>query len=169
MRLASFYLFALAAISGCTPDTANQVEARKQEVVQLEAVRQTGLPNVVNFTERKFVKYLYELRDSEISTWVYKTNVEGRHILVGKGIGFPLSAAAQYSNPQKGELRGDSRVIVLPQAEPNGLFMPASAEGSWVMVMTPDGPKPYYSEDRLTATPMRIPGADESQKIPWEK
>lgn len=174
MKTSSTLLFLAVFLSaGCdyTQPSADQVESARQEVLQAEAVRETGTPNITNFTERKFMKTLYELRDTGVTTWIYKMNVDGQHFLVGKAVGYPLSAAAQYSSPEKysrlARSTGAFEWQMTPQAEPNGLFMPSSAEGSWVMLMTTEGPKPYYSEDRLTGSPVRIPGGNETQCIPW--
>jgi hypothetical protein len=43
---------------------------------------------------------------------------------------------------------------VLPQADPNGLFSPASAEGTWVMCLNPKTKKaePQYIEPRVITT-----------------
>ena len=62
-------------------------------------------------------------------------------------------------------MSGAGANVPMPQAEPNGLFMPPTAEASWAVIMTKRGPKPYYSETRLEGSPERIRGADESQTI----
>ena len=44
-----------------------------------------------------------------------------------------------------------STIVTLPQADPNGLFSPPSAEGTWVMCKDPNSDKvePIYSEPRI--------------------
>ena len=46
----------------------------------------------------------------------------------------------------------------LPQADPNGLFMPASAEGTWLMLINPktNQPSPVYIEPRVTVSPFPL-------------
>jgi hypothetical protein len=154
-------------LSGCgNRQSADEVIQHKQEQVQAEAVREVGLPNIARFTEMKRMRYLYELRDrAELTCWLYVRDLPGKLHLVGVGMGYPLPYGTQYSNPQKRTYYINQGWISMPQAEPNGLFMPPGAEATWAVLMTPSGPKPYYSETRLEGFPLRIPGADESQAI----
>lgn len=142
----------LVTLSGCS-QTADQKEAKAQEALQSEAFRQTGTPNITNFTERRMVKQIYELRDQQIRTWTYTEDMNGKRHFLCESIGYGIPFSAQYSNPQK---RDGS--VVMPQAEPNGLFMPSSAEGTWIMAATKDGPKPIYVEPRVIVTPFPLPG-----------
>lgn len=47
---------------------------------------------------------------------------------------------------------------VLPQADPNGLFSPASAEGTWILLKDPHGSdvKPVYVEPRVIVSPFKL-------------
>jgi hypothetical protein len=49
-------------------------------------------------------------------------------------------------------------IVAIPQADPNGLFSPASAEGTWVLCKVPgkDDVKPVYIEDRVTVSPFPL-------------
>jgi hypothetical protein len=46
----------------------------------------------------------------------------------------------------------------LPQADPNGLFSPASAEGTWILMKDPNGKevKPVYIEPRIIVSPFKL-------------
>ena len=46
----------------------------------------------------------------------------------------------------------------IPQPEPNGLFMPTSAEGTWVMLKDPNSDlvAPVYVEPRIVSSPFRL-------------
>ena len=46
---------------------------------------------------------------------------------------------------------GDHGNVALPQADPNGLYSPAAAEGTWVMCRAPGTDKiaPQYIEGRI--------------------
>ena len=50
------------------------------------------------------------------------------------------------------------------QAEPNGLFMPPTAEGSWVICGTKDDLKPVYTEPRVIVSPFRLRAFGEYQE-----
>jgi hypothetical protein len=46
---------------------------------------------------------------------------------------------------------------VLPQADPNALFSPQSAESTWVMLLDKnDKPRPVYFEPRIICSPFPL-------------
>jgi hypothetical protein len=101
------------------------------------------------------LKQIIELRDTKVSTITYIRDMNGNLHKVCNSIGFGIPYATQYTNPQKREYNG----IVLPQADPNGLFSPASAEGTWVLCSNPKKPSevaPVYIEDRITVSPFEL-------------
>jgi hypothetical protein len=50
----------------------------------------------------------------------------------------------------------------LPQAEPNGLFMPSSAEGTWLMLLdSKNEPHPVYIEPRIIVSPFSLNASNE--------
>ena len=115
--------------------TADQVDQRRQEYILKEVVREIGMPAIKKFQEKKTLKWILELRDdAKILNYAYVfSEVSGKFTFIGKCIGYPIPYATQYTNPQKtvdGRYQGEFTII--PQAGPNGLFSPASAEGTWV-------------------------------------
>jgi hypothetical protein len=48
--------------------------------------------------------------------------------------------------------------VTLPQPEPNGLFMPAAADGTWVMCLDPKDKavKPVFVEPRVIVSPFPL-------------
>ena len=81
-----------------------------------------------------------------------------RHFLCDSiGYGFPY--ATQYSNglkPVNIENISHYETVVIQQAEPNGLFMPSAADGTWVMCSTKEGPKPVYIEPHVIVSPFKL-------------
>lgn len=145
----------LTGCSGCTTDSKQQ---ERQEALQAEGDRQAGLPNIVNFQEKKLVKAIYELRDQEnLITWVYVQALDGHLVFLFKAVGYGVPYATQYSNPQKWVTAGSGTAHMLPQCEPNGLFTPPTAEGTWLMAVAPDGkPHPVYVEPRVVVSPFPL-------------
>ena len=125
-----------------------------------EATAQTGMPNITNFRERKLLKDILELRDQDgLVTFTYLVAEQtGKLTYLGQSIGYGIPAATQYTNPQKVEYYTNSGYLSLPQADPNGLFSPASAEGTWVMLKDPQGDKvrPVYIEPRIVVSPFKL-------------
>jgi len=158
-------LIASAALflAGCNlpSQSADEKDQSRQERIQAEGQAQAGLPDVHNFTEKKMVKMLYELRDNpNLINYAYLwSEVSGKWIYFGKCIGYGIPYSTQYCNPEKWVINlGVDHT--LPQAEPNGLFMPSSSEGTWIMLINPSNPndiKPVYVEPKLIVTPFKLP------------
>lgn len=128
----------LLFIAGCSD--SDSVQRKQQEALLMEGTSQVGMPNVKNFRERKLVKQLIEMRDQDgLVTYTYiVAESTGTLIFVGESIGYGIPYATQFTNPMKVTGSG-SGVQAIPQADPNGLFSPTSAEGTWVMLKDPNG------------------------------
>lgn len=178
MNKFNFVLLLILAVFGLTgcPEpqrqTSDQAQREQQEKMLAEATQQTGMPGIVNFRERKLAKLILELRDQEgLVTYTYlenmqpavvpgKTALGGKLIYLGESIGYPLPYATQYTNPQKVEKENvNYGYAILPQADPNGLFSPASAEGTWVLLKNPKDKEvsPVYVEPRLVTSTFKFP------------
>lgn len=158
--------YAVLLLCGCllfmADDCDNTTDAKvanQQEVIQQQAMAQTGMPGITNFTELKLVRHLYELRDSKIATFAYVPDMQGRLWHLCDSIGYGLPYGVQFSNPEKWVTQGEGSYHTMPQAEPNGLFMPATAEGTWVMCANPTkegGIDPVYVEPRVIVSPFKL-------------
>jgi len=141
----------LTMLSGCNwLETSDDKQNAAQEVMNMQAVNAVGMPAINNFSEKKALKEILELRDRGVSTYTYYNDMQGRLHLLCRSIGYGISAATQFTNPQK--IYYDAhRVTTIPQADPNGLYSPATAEGTWVLCLNPDTGKaaPVYSEPRI--------------------
>lgn len=158
-------LIACFALAACGPQTktSDRVQQEAQELILAEGTSQTGMPAIKNFRERKLLKQILELRDQDgLVTYTYiVAEMTGKLIFLCNSIGYGIPAAMQYTNPQKiGASAHSYGYAVIPQADPNGLFSPSSAEGTWVMCADPaDGSKtrPVYVEPRIVVTPFKMP------------
>ena len=159
-------MFLALALVGCSQKPvpkADQKIQEQQEKSMQEAVRQTGLPAIRNYQEKKMLKMLYELRDKEdLVCHAYLVNqingTVGQYL--GKCIGYGLPASTQYSNPEK-VVRYDtfhSQHGPMPQAEPNGLFMPEGLSATWLMMIDPktNEPRPVYVEPLIIVSPFKL-------------
>lgn len=142
----------LLAISLISCEGINQKDVVETSKRMKEMRAQVGYPNITNFTEAKFAKLTSELRDKEIRTWSYYVDMNGGRHLLCESVGFGLPYSVQVTNPSS-YYNG----AVLPQAEPNGLYMPDSAEASWVLCSDgKGGVAPVYSEERLIISPFPL-------------
>lgn len=152
-------ILGISLLGGCR-ESSDEKQQAAQEQMLMEATSQTGMPAITNFRERKIVKDLLELRDKEgLVTWTYLwTPFHGKFVLLGKSIGYGIPYATQYTNPQKIE-HSTGHYGIIPQADPNGLFSPSSAEGTWILMVNPRSGKaePVYMEERISVFPFALP------------
>jgi hypothetical protein len=153
------YLFILLfLLTGCEK-SSDEIQTVQQEKILKEATSQTGMPAIVNFRERKLLKQIFELRDQKgLTTYTYiVAENTGKLIFLGESIGYGIPAATQYTAPSKIDGCSSSYVTV-PQADPNGLFSPSSAEGTWVMLFDKEKKEsvPVYVEPRIIVSPFKL-------------
>lgn len=161
-------LLSLALMSLACDDrkpTSDKIQQDQQESILKEGTASVGMPAIKNFRERRLLKDILEMRDQEgIVTYTYLFSEQtGKLTFLGQSIGFGIPYATQFTNPQKVELFGANDAgynrMAIPQADPNGLFSPASAEGTWVMLSDPKTGKitPTYIEPRIIVSTFPLP------------
>lgn len=148
---------------GCSSaPTSDSTQQAQQEKMSQESNAEIGMPGITNFTEKKVMKRLYEMRDKNISTFTYIVDMNGKLHHVCDSMGYGLPYGVQYSNPEKIVQSYSQSYGTLPQAEPNGLFMPPSAEGTWVICASTKGEfTPMYIEPRVIVSPFRLDAVDD--------
>jgi len=159
MKLYSFAFTAFLALAASTQtsckESSDQIQAAQQERILKEGTSQIGMPAIKNFRERKLLKDIIELRDQDgLLTFTYLwSDVQGKWVFFCHSVGYGIPYATQFTNPQK---RGSG--TVLPQADPNGLFSPSSADGTWVLCKDPRGDdvKPVLVEPRCIVSPFEL-------------
>lgn len=143
--------------TGCIEESSDRKQQEAQERILQEGTAQSGMPAIKNFRERKLLKEIIEMRDQEgLVTYTYTIAEQtGKLRFLGQSIGYGIPAATQYTNPEKWIAAGTT----LPQADPNGLFSPSSAEGTWVLLKDPNSDKvaPIYVEPRIIVSPFKLP------------
>lgn len=164
------FLIPLLAIvlqdSGCN-DNRTEADRKADQATQTltaESANQVGMPGITNFTEMKLARRLYELRDSKIATFAYVPDFQGRLWHLCDSIGYGLPYSVQFTNPLRPFWPTQHDTAMIPQPEPNGLFMPAGAEGTWIICAGPTGTEqPVYVEPRVIVSPFRLNASGEYQ------
>ena len=149
-----FALFLSLNSSGCSvEESADTKQKRATEESLKEAHAQAGMPAIHNWTEKKLVKMLYEIRDkADLVCYAYIVTMNGTKIFLGKCIGYGVPYSIQYSNPVNGNFDYGK-----PQAEPNGLFMPEGLSATWLMLLDKKGvAKPVYVENEVIVSPFPL-------------
>lgn len=163
MKKISQYLFALVAVvatAACVPQkqvSAEQKQAAKTKQLQAEADRQIGMPDIINFQERKFAKQILEMRDKAISTYTYIIDMNGRKHFICESVGYGLPYSVQFTNPEKIQRVYQGAYLAMPQADPNGLYMPDGLSATWVLCSDgKKGVKPVYIESEILVSPFKM-------------
>ena len=153
-KLALVAVLGTMLLAGCD-ETSTQVERRKQEELSMRGVQEVGMPAITNFAEKRMMKDIIELRDQNTPTTTYIVDLNGNRHKLCDSVGFGLPYATQYTNPQR--WAGDHGAVIA-QADPNGLYSPASAEGTWVLCVNPKTKKaaPLYIEPRIIVSPFPL-------------
>lgn len=165
MKTVAWLLATVFTLAACDAvPTSDDIQRQQQEAILKEGTAQTGMPAIKNFRERKMLKDILELRDQDgFVTYTYTfSEVSGKLSFFCDSVGYGIPYATQYTNPSKIADQGQNYgYAILPQADPNGLFSPASAEGTWVLCKDPGGKdvKPVYVEPRVVVSPFVLPVA----------
>ena len=95
----------------------------------------------------------------------------GKFLYIGRAIGFGVPFSAQYTNPmQVVGFSGDR--VVIPQPDPNGLYMPTSSSATWIILVDEEGKfNLVYMEPALTVSQKPLPASVVENYPPdfWEK
>lgn len=153
----------LLMLSACdeAPASSRQVEAAAQERQSSAAIATVGMPAINNFQEKRMMKMVLELRDTALATVTYTQDMNGNLHKLCDSIGYGLPYATQFTNPQKviGSDYEGHPMATIAQADPNGLYSPASADGTWVMCVNPTTKKatPMYVEPHIIVSTYELP------------
>lgn len=153
------FCFLVAACDVAPPDS-NTIQAQQQERILQEGTAATGMPAIKNFRERRTLKMIYELRDQEgLSTYTYIVPEQtGKPVFLCDSVGYAISDATGYTNPDKVMQAGQYGFGTMTQAEPNGLFTPDVSDANWVLCLDPKNskPLPVFVSSRILVSAFRL-------------
>jgi len=131
----------ILAFTSCenSPQTSDQRQNKLQEELAQQAFDQVNLPDMKNFTQKKQAKMIIEKCDQAgLIRYAYvKNEMNGKFRFISKVIGYGLPYSTQFTSPEKTEHPYGGVWYNIPQADPNGLFMPPSANATWVLTIDP--------------------------------
>lgn len=146
-------------LSGCYEENAEQKQSNQTKQLLSIADQQIGMPAINKFSEKKMAKDMLELRDKSVPTFTYISNdIKGCLMYLGNSIGYGIPYSTQFTNPMKLVSELNSQSSTIPQAEPNGLYMPENASATWVMLYDEKSKTihPTYIEQNVLVTPARL-------------
>lgn len=113
-------------------------------------------PKLTNFAEYQMAMEVYGLRDrANLVMYAYLQGNDGTLRCYGQVVGYGLPYSTQLTPPYRSSGGGNED----PVREPNGLFMPESAEATWLRVVDPKTGKTSieYVEPRVIVSPVQRP------------
>ncbi len=155
-------------LSACGPPPGSEIEAREQDRLTRQGINQVGMPAIVNFQEKHVLKQILELRDTKVRTFAYLVDAQSKLHFLCDSIGYGIPYSTQYTNPQVASwsLR-QGGLVLLPQAEPNGLYIPPAAEeGTWLLCADPNptgkdvAVSPVFVESHIIVSPFKLKSVD---------
>ena len=128
----------VGAFIGCDDQSNDEKQANQTQQITKRASDAVGMPNVKNFFEKKMLKRIIEDNDNpNLITYVYtQSAMTGKYEYIGEAIGHGVPYSTSYTNPSY-EVYGSNGNVVLPQPDPNGIYKPSNAKGTWVMLIDP--------------------------------
>lgn len=145
-------------LASCTDKpSGDEIMNRQQAAMDRQGALAVGPPAIVNFQEKRTLKMIYELRDTTLSTTTYIVDRYGKTHKVCDSVGYGIPYSTEYTNPEK-VVGINTNYVAIPQADPNGLFSPSSAEGTWVLCLDNKRKKvvPVYIEPRIIVSPFEL-------------
>lgn len=155
-KLLIIFIALMLSLSVVACDSVDDEQERQTEQLMTEAQKQIGMPNIKNFAERKMLKEVLEKADDpNLITYLYTTNLEGKLVYQGRGIGFGIPYSVQFTNPERYEYQG----ATLPQADPSGLFKPDGLSATWYMMIDEETGESYveYFEPEIIVKQQKAP------------
>lgn len=149
-------------LAGCDnpAPTGEQLQNQQQQIATKQAVQSVGFPSITHYFEKRQLKTILELRDRAISTVTYLQDMQGHLHKLCDSVGYGIPYATQYTNPQQVEHHSDTYGgnIAVSQADPNGLYSPPDAAGTWVLCLDPLTKRttPVYSEPNVVVSPFAL-------------
>jgi len=131
------------------------MEQHSQNLQMEQFLRNQPVPSIDFSLERHILIQLYTARQRATNTFsVVQSAYTGKVLWSCPSIGFPIPYATQLTNPNQVQWKSGAHEYasaVLAQQEPNGLFSPASADGTWVPCVDERGKiTPVYEEKKVT-------------------
>ena len=169
LLLGFFAIFLMGAQESCGFDSGNEQSSAEREQTRAtqqlmaEAQSAVGMPRIVNWTERRLMKQILEMRDDpQLSTYTYIVNWQGDLLPLCHSLGYGLPYSVQYTNPQVAvevdTYGSPDPAVTLPQPDPNGLFMPGGLSATMVLCINPETgqPDPIYVEPEIIVSPFQL-------------
>ena len=146
--------------SGEVEENVTEEQREQTEDMVTQAHDKVGMPQITEYSERRLLKRIMELRDGMIASHSYIVGENNNTEKLCQSMGYGLPYGVQFVNPEKAVIKYDHKAVSvgsLPQPDPNGLFSPRNVDATWVNCVTVSGEqKPVYSEEKVVTSPVPL-------------
>ncbi len=154
-------ILSLLVLAACGPSirSANEIQNAQQKMIDKQAVMTVGMPTIKNFFEKRQLKTIYELRDQAVSTVTYLEDRYGKLHKLCNSIGYGIPYSTEYTNPESPHFsHREEDWYIAAQPDPNGLYSPSTAAGTWVLCLNPKTKRiaPVYAEPNVLVSPFSL-------------
>lgn len=149
-------LMCATILTGCGNKGRIEDETASQTALE-NANDSVGYPEIKNFTEKKNLKEILELRDDPnlICYYYTKNQMDGKYVYQGRCQGYGVPYASSFTSPEY--LEHESTTLPLP--DPNGMYMQGlSTSATFVMHINEktNEKEPRYVEEEITVSKTKI-------------
>jgi hypothetical protein len=159
----------LANGGGCVQDSdpAAERQAEATRTAMNAADRETGMPRIVNYAQRKLLKNAYEDMDQTTLTYVYSQGLDGKFVCMGQALGYGVSLGTQFTAPEFPQYVANlgnnaaAGTYMLAQPEPNGVYSPSSGAATIVDLINPANGEAHTAvmEPNIVTVPFELPAS----------
>jgi hypothetical protein len=146
----------LVACSGMSESQRLERDAteRNQKTINIAQ----PVPSFDYSQQRDILIQIYKISNEARNTWSVPVSDYGQPVGdVCPSIGFPIPGGTQLTNPMQVVNPYSGEYVVVPQAEPNGLYSDPNTNSTWILCVDPDGTvAPVYSEHKVMTYPWPV-------------
>lgn len=170
LLICSAAILMLAACDVTKEDSAGTRQTAATKASLDAADREIGMPRISNFAQRKLLKNAYEDMDQTTLTYVYVQALDGRFVCLGQSVGYGVSLGTQFTAPYYLTGGFQDNYGQVPQAEPNGLFMPESGAATIINLVDPVTGKSRTAlvEPDVVTSPNKLPASAVAIQCPGD-
>lgn len=149
-RFAALLLVVVLILTACA-DTSSANKSETQATDNQFGIYTTSQPiHTYNFSmPRDVMLQIYDATMTAHNTWTVWYALDHTPLDMCPSVGYPIPGGTQLTNPVRPVYSGDTGIATVAQGEPNGLYPPSTASGTWVLCVHGGQTEPTYVEPNV--------------------
>lgn len=160
----------LILLEGCVAEKPNiaQTEQAQADFGQQQIIKNQPIPDMNGYSYERWLAFkMIEIRNKSVKVayaYQFVPTANGlQTVFICETLGYPIPYAVQTTNPQRIEWiarGGNYSLVTLDNPEPNMLYMPASADATWIPCVFDGKIFPFYYEEKVETFPLELDKPD---------